>query len=333
AEEWLLDHAEFIEEQVLAVRHQLSNDFLRDLLNLRKTGNKRILSICADYLEHVDGNLDEDSFVSYINFYQEISVLTIAETWAIPLILRIALIRRLSEGMELVRKRREVCTLVERLLARIESSKLNPEVLKAVLEEAGQDMPLSGPLIVHLVRHLREWADDSATVREWLICKLENGPDSLDRIVSYEYQLQAAYQVTTGNLIGGLRKISRLDWRNPVDQICMVDHTLREEIAGSYPLLDFSSRDVLRKRVEQLARRFRVPENLVAAKAVELSVKEYQRECAQRSQTDKAAGGQDDIDLPRQAFAAYYLLEPDGIKELRHALKMCSVPRYLPEIG
>ena len=275
AEEWLLDHAEFIEEQVLVVHHQLSEAFLLEMPHLRKTGKTRILSICADYLEHVDGHLDEDALVSYINFYQEVSVLTIAEAWAVPLILRIALIRRLDKVMELVRERREVCTLVERLLARIEPSKLNPDVLQVALEEAGQDMPLSGPLIVHLVRHLREWADDSATVREWLICKLENGPDSLDRIVSYEYQLQAAYQVTTGNLIGSMRKISRLQWSDRFEQICMVEHTLREESAGVYPLLDFSSRDVLRRRVEQLARRLRVPENLVAQQAVELAAQEY----------------------------------------------------------
>ncbi|MCL5779648.1 MAG: glycosyl transferase family 36 [Firmicutes bacterium] len=334
AEEWLLDHAEFIEEQVLVVRHQLSDAFLRDLPNLRKTGEKRVLSICADYLEHVDGNLDEDSFVSYINFYQEVSVLTIAEAWAVPLILRIALIRRLAEVMELVRERREVCALVERLLSRIESSKLSPDVLKAALEEAGQDMPLSGPLIVQLVRHLREWADDSATVREWLLCKLENGPDSLDQIVSYEYQLQAAYQVTTGNLIGSLRKISRLHWCNRFERICVVEQTLREESTGVYPLLDFSSRDVLRKRVEQLARRLRVPENLVAKQAVELAAKEHEQACVERAQADEVAGSPADLEeLPRQAFAAYYLLEPDGVKELRHALKMCSTPRYLPEIG
>lgn len=334
AEEWLLDNAEFIEEQVLVVRHQLSGAFLRDLPGLRKTGKPRVLSICADYLKHVDGSLDEDLLVSYINFYQEVSVLTIAEAWAIPLILRIALIRRLAEVMELVRERREACTLVERLLARIESSKLSPDVLKAALEEAGQDMPLSGPLIVHLVRRLRERADDSAAVREWLMCKLENGPDSLDRIVSYEYQLQAAYQVTTGNLIGGLRKISRMHWHDRFEQICMVEHTLRKESMGVYPLLDFSSRDVLRKRVEQLARRLRVPENLVAQQAVELAAKEYERACAERAEAGESAGGPADLEeLPRRAFAAYYLLEPDGVRELRQALKMCSTPRYLPETG
>ncbi|WP_425058993.1 GH36-type glycosyl hydrolase domain-containing protein [Sporomusa carbonis] len=334
AEEWLLDHAEFIEEQVLVIRQQLSGAFLRNLPNLRRTGKTRILSVCADYLEHVDGNLDEDSLISYINFYQEVSVLTIAEAWAVPLILRIALIRRLAEVMELVRERREVCTVVERLLARLEPSKLNPEVLKAALEEAGQDMPLSGAAVVHLVRRLREWADDSATVREWLMCKLENGPDSLDRIVSYEYQLQAAYQMSTGNLIGSLRKISRLDWHEPFEQICRVEHTLRGESAGDYPLLDFSSRDVLRKQVEQLAHRLRVPENLVAQQAVQLAAKEYKEACAKRAKVAENAGDPaEPEELPRQAFAAYYLLEADGVKKLWHALKICSAPRYLPEIG
>lgn len=334
AEEWLLDHAEFIEEQVLVIRHQLSKTLLRDLPHLRKTCKTRIFSVCADYLEHVDGNLDENSLISYINYYQEVSVLTIAEVWALPLILRIALIRRLAGVMELVRERREVCTLVERLLDRIESSKLNPEVLQTALEEAGQDIPLSGPLIVHLVRHLRERSDDLATVREWLMCKLENGPDSLDCIVSYEYQLQAAYQVTAGNLISSLRKISRWDWRDSFEQISMVEKNLRQENSGVYPLLDYSSRDVLRERVEILARRLRLPESLVAKQAVELAAKEYGQVRTEKAKKEKDAVSPADLEkISRKAFVAYYLLEPDGVKELRRALKMCSTPRYLPEIG
>jgi cyclic beta-1,2-glucan synthetase len=352
AEEWLLDHAEFIEEQALVIQHQLSGAFLRCLPRLRKSSEPRVLSLCADYLEHTEGILNEDSFVSYINFYQEVSVLTISEAWSIPLILRVALIRRLAEVMEFVRERREVCTLVERLLARIEPSKLSPDALKAALEDAGQDIPLSGPLIVHLVSHLREWADDSRLVREWLLCKLENGPDSLDQIVSYEYQLQAAYQVEAGNIISSLRKISRWDWRDPFEQICLVERTLRQECTGVYPLLDFSSRDSLRKRVEELARCLHVPENLIAKHAVELAAKEYKQACAERGQTDKGTaenGGEDRTlelgrdaavsnptnlaGLPRQTFVAYYLFEPVGIRKLRRTLKMCSRPRLRPEIG
>lgn len=127
SEEWLLDHAEFIEEQALVVEHQLSGAFLRCLPHLRKSGEPRVLSLCADYLEHTEGTVSEESFISYINYYQEVSVLAISEAWSIPLILRVALIRRLAEVMELVRERREVCTLVERLLARVEPVKVKSD--------------------------------------------------------------------------------------------------------------------------------------------------------------------------------------------------------------
>jgi len=110
-------------------------------------------------------------------------------------------------------------------------------------------------MIVHLVTHLRERADYSATVGEWLICKLENGPESLDHILSYEYQLQATYGLSTGNIIGSLRRLSRLDWREPFEQISIVVQTLRKESTDSYLLLDSSSRDTLLNRVEVLSRR------------------------------------------------------------------------------
>ena len=131
-------------------------------------------------------------------------------------------------------------------------------------------------MIVHLIRHLRERADDSLMVQEWLMCKLEDGPASMDQVVSYEYQLQARHQVTTGNIVASLRNISRWNWQDRFEQLCMVEHILGEEASGIYPRLDFPSRDVLRQRVEKLARRLRVPETLVAKEAVQLAALEYE---------------------------------------------------------
>lgn len=331
AEEWLLDHAEFIEEQVLIIRQQLAEAALRNLPHLRKTSEIRVLSFCIDYLDLTDGNLDEESLVSYIKSYQEVAVLTTAEAWLVPLFLRIALLRRLAAVMESVGERREICMSVENLLERLEAPELSSEAMQAVLDEAGQNIPLSGPWIVHLVKHLREKAEDLATVREWLMCKLENGPDSLDRIVSYEYQLQAAYQVSSGNIIGSLRKISRWDWRSSFEQISLVECNLRRENSGVYSLLDSASRDVLHQRVEKIARRMRLPENLVAKQAVELASQEFTN-----SRPEEAVNGVfNQVDLgkmPRKAFVAYYLLEADGLKSLYQALKKtCSAPRYQPQ--
>ncbi|EXX88846.1 glycosyl transferase family 36, partial [Paenibacillus darwinianus] len=288
----------------------------------------RIQSLCEDYLEQVDAIWNEESFVSYLVAYQEVSALTLAETRSTPLILRVALIKRLAETMALARDRREVCMEVERLLSRIEPSKLNPEAINAQLEAAGQAVPLSGPWIVHLISHLREWADDSASVREWLMCKFENGSDDLDRIVSYEHQLQAAYQVTAGNLITSLRNNERGDWNGLFERISLLDRTLRQESTGVYLLLDSDSRNEILDRIEVLARRMRMPENLIASHSVALAQEELERVSGDREKMPAEMG-----DLPRPTFVAYYLFEPAGIRKLMHSLRQCGHPRHFPGAG
>ncbi|WP_018130856.1 GH36-type glycosyl hydrolase domain-containing protein [Effusibacillus pohliae] len=289
AEEWLLDHFEFIEEQALVTKRQFSHSLLRRLPRLRTTGEPRVLSLCANYLEQTDGILDEPGFFSYVEAYQEVSVLTIAELWSIPFLLRVALFRHLAKVMESVRERREVCESVEHFLGRLEPNKIDPGRVRDLLEEAEQDIPLSGVWIAHLTAHLRELADNTETVRDWLLCKLENEPESLDRIVSYEHQLQAGHRVAAGHLISSLRNMSRWDWRELFERMCLAEQTLRQEPTGVYPLLDFTSRDALRKRVEQLARRLHVPENLVAKQAVELAQQVCQRTGAE--QVNRSAVG------------------------------------------
>lgn len=320
AEEWLLDNAEFIESQMLVIKQELSKAFVNSLPHISKEGESRIFSICNDYLKLTDGQLKKDRFISYIQSYQEVSVLTLAEAWAMPLMMRVSIIFKLAEVIDVIKERHQVCTQVEELLSGLETSNITPERLKQVLEEAGQEMPLSGPMIVHLVQHLRERADYSPTVGEWLICKLENGPESLDHILSYEYQLQANYQVTTGNLISSLRNLSRWDWREAFEKISIVEQTLRKESTGCYQKMDFSSRETLRKQTEKLSKRLRLPENLIAAQAIELT----------NIFADNLSEGETG-DLPRQAFVSYYLLEPEGIQGLRQNLKSCGKPRSLPE--
>lgn len=324
AEEWLLDNAEFLEEQALTIKHELTKPLIGSCPHLSKTGEPRIFAICKDYINYTDGHINIDTFLSYIHAYQEVSVLKIAEVWSIPIILRIALIHHLAEMTDELKVRLDVCKKVDDLLSGIQSTDLNPEYLNRALEEAGLEMPLAGSMIVHLVRHLQERADYTATVSEWLSCKLENGTESLEQILSYEYQLQSSYQMSTGNLIGSLRKLSRVDWHELFENISLVEQTLRNECTGVYPQLDVSSRSTLRKRIEQLSLRLNLPENLIASQAVEL-VDEYVKQFPEES-TEQ---------LGRQASVAYYLLEPVGLKFLRQGLKKCGEgkPRMMPETG
>ncbi|MFC4810410.1 GH36-type glycosyl hydrolase domain-containing protein [Paenibacillus sp. GCM10023250] len=343
AEEWLLDNAEFIEEQALDVRLQLAKQAFPPMPRLRGGGKLRIHAVCTAYLDQVDGVLSEETLAAYLNAYQEVSVLTLAETRSIPLMLKIALVGRLAETMAMVRDRREVCGQVQELLDRIEPAKLNAEIIGKALEEAGQSEPLSGPWAAHLISHLREWSGDTAAVREWLVCKYENGSEDLDRVVTYEAKLQTAYQAKAGNLITSLRRNERRDWNELFATISLLDRTMREDVSGLYVRLDASSRNELLNRIAELARRMRVPETLVAAQALALSKHEFERRGgapapaggpaeSQAPAPDAAAERDGRIrgDLAREAFAAFYLFEPKGVESLVRSLKQCSSPKRMP---
>ncbi|UVI32676.1 GH36-type glycosyl hydrolase domain-containing protein [Paenibacillus spongiae] len=338
AEEWLLDNAEFLEEQAYGIKDELIDlDLSRYPVLRSKNGTMlRVESVSGSYLEAADDIFNEQTFVSYMNAYQEVSVLSLAETWSLPLMLRISMIRQLAEIMAMVRERREACMEVDRLLKRLDSAAMNPDTVRGALEEAGQQAPISGPWIVHLIGHLRERAEDSSAVHEWLTCRLENGTDDLNRIITYERQLQAGYQTKAGHLITGLRLVERLDWSELLGRISLVEQTLLQDGTGIYPMLDGSSRDQIRKRVERAARRMHVPESLVAKQADKLA-QDVQAMQAVQAQNKAAKVSEDVLErgagapepLPREAFLAYYVSEPAGLKKLQQALHTCSSPRQL----
>ncbi len=326
AEEWLLDHAEFVESELAGIDLELEQFQTTRLPAVNKGAEPRISAICRDYLDYCDGELTEESFAAYVRYYQEIAVLTSAETWLLPLFLKMELMSRLTMLIKPLKERRDIDRKVEHMLAGIPGSELSPERLKAALDEAHIELPLSGAMIVHLVRHLREHAEDSAHVGEWLVCKLDNATEDLDSILSYEYRLQAEYQASVGNAIGSLRKLSRWLWSGLFEEISMIEHTLRTEAAGDYPKLDSASRHTLRCRVEKLAAAMSVPENLVASKAVELADASLRKNEAEEKENSSALP-------PRSGYAAYYLLDPRGMTLLRAALKQCGKTRSLPEAG
>lgn len=356
AEEWLLDNAEFIESEVIAIKKELDPSLLKSLPYIHKTNRMRMYDVCYHYLEQTDGQFDVGLFTEYVQAYQEVSVLKLSEIWAMPLMMRIAALRKLTDMMDTMKERREVCQLVERILADIPASELSPDRMKVALEDAGQQMPLSGPLIVHLIQHLREHADDMANVGEWLMCKLENGPESLDTILSIEYQLQANFHISTGNLIACLRTLSRRHWRDVFEQLSVVELSLREEQAGDYTLMDYESRQTVREHIAKLAERLAVPEKLIATQAVMLANTAFEQEQQELEQhhdrdlnqeqhrdrvwnqeqhqhQERASVWQSSTQpYSRSCNVAYYLLDSKGLASLHRALKMCGKTRPLPEM-
>lgn len=332
AEEWLRDHAEFIQEQAQLAAESIREAKMDRLPRLGDGRSFRMVALCEAYLDLTDGGLEEDSFRLFLVAYQEIAVLTMAEIWMMPMALRLVLIRRLRDRMASVAERRAVCAETERLLHRLEPAGMDAGRLARALDEAEREVPLSGALIAHLIRHLREWAGDAAVVREWLSCKVENGAEGLDRIVSHEYKRQSAAHQSVGRIIGSLRLLLRWDWRSQFEAFSLTEQALRRDPAGDYPRLDHASQDLIRRSVEKLARRFRVPESVVAEQAASLAEEVRRNTGVGTGRARDGDGGQPLREksselLPREAFLFYYLLEPKGIEQLRHRLRRCGDTR------
>jgi len=98
AGEWLLDNFYLIEEQIRTARRHLPKGYSRELPRLAggpSAGLPRVYDLVLETIAHSDGRVDPESLSSFVAAYQSITALKLGELWAIPIMLRLALIDNL----------------------------------------------------------------------------------------------------------------------------------------------------------------------------------------------------------------------------------------------
>ncbi len=98
AGEWLIDNFYLIEEHIRNAKTHFPKDYSEDLpqlLDSESAGLTRIYGIVLQIISHSDGRIDVESLSSFVKAYQTITNLQLGELWAIPIMLRLALIENL----------------------------------------------------------------------------------------------------------------------------------------------------------------------------------------------------------------------------------------------
>ena len=98
AGEWLLDNFYLIEEQIRTAKRHLPKGYSRELPRLARgpsAGLPRVYDIALEAISHGDGRVDADSLARFVAAYQTVTPLKLGELWAIPIMLRLALIENL----------------------------------------------------------------------------------------------------------------------------------------------------------------------------------------------------------------------------------------------
>ncbi len=273
AAEWLLDNFYIIEEQVKLIRKNLSRGHYSKLPVLKRgylKGYPRVYAIALEMVAHSDGCIDEKTITGFIDAYQSQVLLSMGELWAIPLMLRIALVESIRNICDRIHSSRLEWHRAESLVTYIAFRELDEKQIDAALNEHLNKMEEIAPSFVeHLLRKLRKNGRSLSTVTALLDMQLRSDHTSTAAITGLEHQLQAAMQVSIGNSITGLRLISDMDWADMFESLSKVEHILRQDPCGIYALMDFESRDHYRHEVEKLARAYGTSEINIADRLVE----------------------------------------------------------------
>lgn len=274
--EWLLDNFYLIEEQVVIAGKHLPKGYSEGLPYLAEgisAGMPRVYDIVLEMISHSDGRVDAKGLSSFVAAYQTHTVLTLGELWAIPIMLRLAVIenlRRVSGKIALAMIDHDLADYwADKMMATVQETPGN--LIITIADMARTKPVLESSFVAGFTRQLQGKGPALALPLSWMEQQLTAIGTSSNDLVRLENQKQAADQVSVRNSIGTLRFLSATDWRVFVETLSSVENVLRKDGAGTYPLMDFATRDRYRHVVEAISKASPLSETEVAQKVLDLA--------------------------------------------------------------
>ncbi len=310
AGEWLLDNFYLIEEHIRTARQHFPKGYSRELprlLNGPSAGLPRVYDIALETISHGDGRVDPESLNRFVASYQTVTTLKLGELWAIPIMLRLALIenlRRVAVRIAAGRIERNLAgTWADQMFEIVET---DPKSLVLVIADmARSNPPMTTPFVSEFARRLQGHSAALALPLNWVEQHLAESGRTIEQMVQTGNQQQAADQVSISNTIGSLRFLATMDWRSFVEVQSGVERLLTQDPHGTYAQMDFATRDRYRHVIEKLAKNSARSETDLAKSSIE-----FAREGAIRK------GHQD-----RTAHVGYYLIDK-GLHSLEQAAEV-----------
>ncbi|GFE56232.1 cyclic beta 1-2 glucan synthetase [Geobacter sp. AOG1] len=313
AADWILDNEYILEGSARDVLLNLPRRFYQQLPALSADpyqGLPCIYGLAKNLVSHNELHLDRENILAFIEAHQSVRTLTIGELWAIPQMLRIALIESIRNlavtALEDLRERQLADFWANRLIA---ANRRDSNQLFAILAELAATEPCPTTYFgAQLVSLLYDEAAALAPVQSWLERTLKN---PMHDFSLREQNRQTSEQLSCGNAFTSLRQLALLDWREIFEKLSRIELLLRRDPSGVYPSMDFATRDRCRRAIEDLARGSAQTEEQVAERVVKLATQ----------------AGRDSTPDERRSHVGTWLVG-EGRAELVQLLACREAPRY-----
>ena len=275
AGEWLLDNYHVVQEHVREVHDSLPRDYYRELPELASgplAGYPRVYELVITLIAHTEGRLDSDNVDRFFDAFQEKTVLSIGELWAVPAMLRLGLLENIRRMALRTVQRLDEVEEADRWVARIQAdNERDSTSLADTLAEFIRQPPALSSIFVSRFLHQLRQASGAFPPLVWLEQWIISAGLSPDEATARTMERLALTKLMMANSILSLRGITQRDWRKFVEHGSRMERILREDPAGFYPQMTFATRDQYRHVVERIAKRTRHSETAVASEAVELA--------------------------------------------------------------
>ncbi|MDR3629118.1 MAG: glucoamylase family protein [Desulfocapsaceae bacterium] len=277
AADWILDNEYILEGNIRDVLLNLPLRFYQQLPILASEpyrGMPCIYGLAKNLVSHLELHLDRENVLDFIDAHQSVRTLSIGELWAIPQMLRIALIESIQSlavtALADLRDRQLADFWANRLIA---ANRRDSNQLFAILAELAASEPHPSPYFgVQLIGMLYDEAAALLPIQSWLerILKIP-----YHDLILREQNRQTSEQLACGNAFTSLRQLALLDWREIFEKLSRVEQILRFDPSGIYPEMDFATRDRCRKGIEEISHAASRTEEEVAEYILKLATDAY----------------------------------------------------------
>jgi cyclic beta-1,2-glucan synthetase len=276
AGEWLLDNFHVVQEHIREIGESLPRGYYGELAELASgplAGYPRVYELAITLISHSEARVDRENLDLFVTAFQSAAPLNIGELWAVPAMLRLALVESVRRMALRTVERMDEMERADALAARIDAAGTRgaSDLGEALDDLVRSTTPLTAVFIsrlLHQLRLIRGAHVPLARIEQWVTDRASLGGEEA---VSRATQHLALTQIMMAHSITSLRAIAHMDWPAFVEGQSALDAVLRRDPAAYYSRMTFATRDRYRQAVERIARRTRRREEEVAGIALALA--------------------------------------------------------------
>lgn len=327
--QWILDNIYVIEKEYKFIKKHLSKKYLKSLPILKSgslKGYPRIYAISREILGFYKDKVSIENISAFLSKYQNTTILTMGELWALPIMLKISYIEFIGRSATFIVNKANDRHRGEELADRIIKYHNEDNMKRAMDFIAENNIRFTEYFADALIKVLRDNGVNYEDLNLWIEDKLSENEISIDRIITDANKIDGIYSTAISSSITGLRNLENINWEDVFSSNSKVEEILSKDPSEVYSTMDFYSKDYYRHTVEKIARQNKISETFLARKVLQCAEKNSGKEFENHV-------GYYLIDIGREKLNSLLNIDFKGFEKLKNLIKGKAVGIYISTIG